>query len=634
MLADPLDKLSGKYLNQFYQLAYSRQYEKAVLSLMEILHAIETGGLAIKANAAQADISRTCTEIAAAVTAMLLDPNFALNRQGFSALMVLKGHLRSLFAASGFMDMRHLASKIGKQQGDSVDLMGESDIQKYLLTCTLDIAPNSIVDLVSQLSDERRLLYWLSSLDNKYVVDKRESELRGRLLAVGEGLTDCSANSIGEVQSIIRAWMFCSYWDYPEKHQVKKVLNSVLSNTLKKAGVSVPPLPARRKIEQKPKLLIILELWRFNSAMYRCYAKAISNLKPWFNITAMAQNATIDDEAGAIFDEVIEFSIETPIKKLVGSIIKQSPDIIFYPSVGMQQTIVQFAQLRLAPIQVMSAGHPASSFSPVMDYIVFEEEFLNDPACFSEKIILLKRGAISLTRPSSPVPQALIAESPGVIQLAVNSMYFKITAEFLEVCESIARASIRPVHFHFVIGLNVFNRVSIERTIREIVSECTCYQHLDYQEYMGVVNHCDVQLVPFPFGNTNSFVDATLVGVPSVCLDGPEIHSHTDAVFGRRIGLPETCIATNQEEYIAAAVKLIEDDEYRYQLSRKILATDLDAELFGLDAEQQGQRDLADTFRFLLEQHEALQSSAQQVWRVAERESVTAMNESMDKKPD
>ena len=62
-----------------------------------------------------------------------------------------------------------------------------------------------------------------------------------------------------------------------------------------------------------------------------------------------------------------------------------------------------------------------------------------------------------------------------------------------------------------------------------------------------------------------------LLGIPFVCMEGDEPHATCDAKMLRRAGMPEWLVAQNQEEYIAAAVRLIENDEERVALSRYLI---------------------------------------------------------------
>lgn len=43
------------------------------------------------------------------------------------------------------------------------------------------------------------------------------------------------------------------------------------------------------------------------------------------------------------------------------------PDMVYYPSIGMDPNIIALVNLRLAPIQIISLGHPATSNTDTID---------------------------------------------------------------------------------------------------------------------------------------------------------------------------------------------------------------------------------------------------------------------------
>ena len=65
----------------------------------------------------------------------------------------------------------------------------------------------------------------------------------------------------------------------------------------------------------------------------------------------------------------------------------------------MSPVAVQLAQLRLAPVQMMSGGHPASSFSTEMDYFLMEEDFMPSIETVSEKLVKVKSRTFFLETP-------------------------------------------------------------------------------------------------------------------------------------------------------------------------------------------------------------------------------------------
>jgi hypothetical protein len=80
------------------------------------------------------------------------------------------------------------------------------------------------------------------------------------------------------------------------------------------------------------------------------------------------------------------------------------------------------------------------------------------------------------------------------------------------------------------------------------------HEEAPYDAYAERLAACDVFVSPFPYGNMNSIVDAALLGLPGVCLDGAEAHAHADAAYFRRMGFAEALIAQSREAYVAAIV--------------------------------------------------------------------------------
>ena len=102
-----------------------------------------------------------------------------------------------------------------------------------------------------------------------------------------------------------------------------------------------------------------------------------------------------------------------------------------------------------------------------------------------------------------------------------------------------------------------------------------------HERYMERFAECDLFLCPFPYGNMNSIIDAFQLGVPGVCLDGMEAHAHADAAFFARIGLPAELVAGSVDDYVAAAIKLIDDEPWRAHCTDIVGNADLEAAFFG-----------------------------------------------------
>jgi predicted O-linked N-acetylglucosamine transferase (SPINDLY family) len=112
-------------------------------------------------------------------------------------------------------------------------------------------------------------------------------------------------------------------------------------------------------------------------------------------------------------------------------------------------------------------------------------------------------------------------------------------------------------------------------------------------KYMEAIRHCDLFLNPFPFGNTNGVVDTVSAGLVGVCRTGREVHEHIDQGLFGRLGLPGWMVANSTEEYVAAAVRLVDDEDERLRLRRELIAQQSVSRLFAGRPEIFGERVLA-----------------------------------------
>jgi hypothetical protein len=81
----------------------------------------------------------------------------------------------------------------------------------------------------------------------------------------------------------------------------------------------------------------------------------------------------------------------------------------------------------------------------------------------------------------------------------------------------------------------------------------------------------------------NSIIDAVLVGLPGVCLDGPEAHAHADVAYFNRMGFPKGLATANLDAYVAAVARLADDPKWLARCRKAARAADLDKVFFSGD---------------------------------------------------
>jgi len=621
-----MKKSDGVSLDIFERQVYSRSYDKATNILLYILAQIERQGfdLYIENNLAQTDDAgkkRLICRFVAAITSMLSDPAYKIEERVFYEILSRKRYLSALFSTTPLCNMDHIMDLAGQLTSDGqVEIRDESALFKMLLACTLYTDPKRVVKVLESIPNRFRLPFWLSLLDSEVVLEPEADLLRNKLLSYAESLQKEMVSNSSFVR-LVNLWMGVSYFSTVDKHQSKKHLNSMIRSWMAKNGVKQPVLSTQRAQPDKPRLLVISENFASGHAMHRCYGRDLEQLRSSFHVILFSEKAAYDTASGALFDEIIAFDNDNdPINKIIGKIIKAKADIIYYPSIGMRSWVVAACQLRLAPIQLMTMGHPATSMSETIDYAFIKEPVVGDPECFSEMVILTEGDTLDFTLPISmgEIPKREVSLSPGLIKIAVPSVSYKINPTFIDACKAIVKRSNKSVEFHFfpnMAGVNYFSfKVQLEKIL-----PCVCYETSGYKTYLKNVSQCDIQVSPFPFGNTNGYVDGLLLGLPIVSLDGRELHSRIDNFIGGVVGLPDYCLASTVEEYIEGVVHLVENDSERVALAQKILDTDLEKIFF---SEGEGSDDFGIAVNWVYRNHEEIQKRKKKCWKVADRELV------------
>ena len=236
---------------------------------------------------------------------------------------------------------------------------------------------------------------------------------------------------------------------------------------------------------------------------------------------------------------------------------------------------VFMSNLRIAPLQIAALGHPATTDSDKIDYISVEEDYVGDPACFSERLMKLPKDGQPY-RPSVALPD-IVAQIPSqreALQIVITASAMKLNPGFLDACREIGARTATPVEFHFMTGVPSglpFDR--LRDVIARAVPGAIVHDFHDYAAYLARVNQADLFLSPFPFGNTNGIVDALTLGLPGVCKRGPEVFERIDGALFERVGMLSWTTTDSVETYVAAAVRMIDQHDERAALRQRLIDT-------------------------------------------------------------
>ncbi|GEM_PF-541455 len=612
--------------DDFEQKVYSNDINEAVSDLLIIFDSVEKGGLTFGANPDNTNImTNFAKRFCEVFTALLLNPDLSLSKETCIELMTYKRHIVGFFEVAGFKNTDHIADRLlmnSKSESNQPDITN-TDIQvihKLLLIHSLSSNTPKRLDNLISFAPEVAFVCFVNLFDEHTIHTQQEMENKTHALTLAKQFKKLVINA-KVLDRIANLWMSCSYWMQPNKHDIKEILNKALSSIMRPVAADISESVQENRQKSKPKIVIPIERHTSHSAMYRCYSPNIRQLKAHFEIIGVCRECRVDDKSKEDFDHVL---IIDPLlyrpREMVAAILKYEPDILYFPSIGMEPWVILIANMRLAPIQVMTLGHPATSRTPYIDYAIVQHEiFSEEKNCFSEKVIVQKSTSSEplISHPAYCGIKPKVNVNPTKIKICIPSISLKLNYEFMQTLIQIKKQVTTSVEFHFFPNETSLSFAIIEKRIKRFIHDAVVYQTSDYITYLNNINECDIQLSPFPFGGTNSNIDAIRQCIPLVCLLGDEPHSRTDALFVQKSKIPNWLIARSLEDYISVATKLIDDAKIRESISQLLLSQDTES-IFFENKLNQHNSEFLNTMKWLYDNHNSIKDVDKSVWKMDE----------------
>lgn len=547
----------------------SEAFSILISSLNEIRKNLNTGSLQQRGYKDD-DISNIYTRLASRITQSLTAEVKSLNIQQLREAMKIKTIIHYIFSASGYRTSKHVISRMSEDlENQKISLSSENALI-YLAISSLDDVSDELVNITLKQPKEILYLLLVGWLGQRSVLSEQGEKNRTKLLQNSHLISGYKLQE-GDLPLLARAWMLCSYAAYPNKHDIKRHLNELIQDYL---SPIIPPAPHFVSTKRpKKRVCVVIERFRSHHAMYRCYANPISSLREKFEIIGVGRDQEFDEVSQQIFDSVLLFDHnKMNFQDMVAAIRRLQPDIIYFPSIGMSLTNILLSNLRVAPLQIATLGHPATVNSGFIDSIFVGNALGSYQKHFSEKTYRQNGESYSFSM-HPDLQDAFNLENENVplgINIAVNCKVLKLSNSFLSICEKIQKSSKQSINFHFFPGELGINHDGLTAQLKNRLANVKVYGYMKYKDMMSVLKACDLSLVSYPFGNANGALDCAIFGVPSVYLTGTEVHSQSDEMIHRSIGATTWGSAGGEEEYLSKALKLINDKTMRRELGREL----------------------------------------------------------------
>ncbi|EKF3854798.1 cobalt ABC transporter permease [Salmonella enterica] len=540
-----------------------------------------------------------CTRIAGAVTTLFSRPGFSISDTGYVQLMNLHRWLALIFAVSAYRHGDHIIRNLNAAGGGVVDplTLNAGNLRLFCLCYFPDSEIALQPEVLWQYDRETVVRLFCALISGRALPTPAAHAKREQLLAwLPEKLTELDSLDFLPVAVLHDVYMHCSYANLPGKHLIKRSVNTLVRHTLQaqgfcdlavKGGETVPPATG-----EKPVMLVVLEHFTCRHSVYRTHSTAFRALRAGFTLHGVAMEGSVDAVTEQVFDVCHRVSGSEAFRETYALTRELKPAVVYYAGVGMFPYTIYLSNLRLAPLQLVGLGHGASTFCGQLDGFVVEEDFVGDPACFSEHVCAVPADSMPFVPPAQTprvaekrVPfairqqQALPFALP--VRIAVCASIMKINPGFLTALAEVQARCRVPVQFCFYMGFAQGLTLDyLREAIHDVLPEAEVNAHMEVGDYQQALNRCELFANPFPYGNMNGVVDVVRQGLPGVCMSGPEVHTHIDEGLFRRLGLPEELIAGDRETYIRAVVRLAEDDAWRESLQAQLRENDPEQVLF------------------------------------------------------
>ena len=579
---------------RFEQEVAAKNYEAACVELLDILSKIDTnfGGIEgieidypsqLNDELVQDKIKHFCTRVAVAMSELFSDPKLDISEGGAQRFFTLQRWINMIFASSPFVNADHVLQTYNRNP-DKANLSdfhldnARSSLIKFCIFYLPESNVNVNLDALWNLDPELCASLCFALQSPRFIGTDQAFSKRGTLLQwFPEKLA--TIENLNNVPSSIShyVYMHCSYDVAENKHWVKKALNQVIRRHLLKGGWTDRDVTKLGEHNGKPVMVVLLEHFHSSHSIYRTHSTSMIAARERFHLIGVG-NEAVDAAGQAVFDEFHLLkgdNIFSKLNELKEICEKNGAAVLYMPSIGMDLTTIFASNTRLAPVQVIALGHPATTHSDFIEYVIVEDDYVGSEKCFSEQLLRLPKDALPYV-PSALAPQHVeyrLRENPEVVNIGIASTTMKLNPYFLAALKAIRDRANVKVHFHFALGQSSgVTHPYVERFIKSYLgNDATAHPHAPYDQYLRILHNCDMMVNPFPFGNTNGIIDMVTLGLVGVCKTGAEVHEHIDEGLFKRLGLPEWLIANTVDEYIERAIRLAENHQERLELRRHII---------------------------------------------------------------
>jgi len=387
--------------------------------------------------------------------------------------------------------------------------------------------------------------------------------------------------------------------------QIDRTVRERINRWVQRSG-----LCTQTKIDNRPNprsIAVLTAFWQPVHSSYRILSQFVDALAEDYELTLINLGPP-EAAPTAHFRQVHRIELDERGLPQLQPILSNDFMVALYLDVGMSPLSIVLTNLRLAPIQICGLGQSVSTFGSRIDYFLSgaEVELLSAvEENYSERLVLLPGAGAIHNRPEyephgRPKPQD---------RFIVNCSWYsqKITPPMIGLLHRVIDRlqSGKRVVFRFYPGHSLGRQNDFIPFVQDLDQQMGAYAEIapaaPYPEYMALMEEGEICIDCFPFGGCNTVADSLFLRKPTITYEGTRWYNRIGSQMLRSVGLEEL-VAHNDDEYVHLVTRLIDDDDYRADVQRRLDAVDLDATIFNTTA----QADFRQAVKYLIDHHAEL----------------------------
>jgi protein O-GlcNAc transferase len=341
------------------------------------------------------------------------------------------------------------------------------------------------------------------------------------------------------------------------------------------------PLPSRPR-DGRPRIGFATAFFRYHS-MAKTHGAWATHLNPgWFEVFAVHTGPDRDAMSDDI-ERSCEHFVHHPARgaALLKVLRELDLDVLVYPDLGMEPSMLLPAALRLAPVQCQGLGHPITSGLPTIDWALSSalmepangdsqyterlERLPNLSFCYSRERILQQRGKADLRRLRRRRIVYLCTQNLGKLLPQHDHLFARILQA---VPDSELWFLARPAAAITERFRERLLAVCRERGIG--ADRVVVHDRIGPEAFLALNAAADVYLDGIGWSGCNTTFEAVALGLPVVTLPGDLMRQRHSFAMLEMMACTET-VAASEDDYVDIAVRLGLEDAWRERMKAQIL---------------------------------------------------------------